>query len=416
MDTNKGKKEFAGWIIIAVAVLSAVCVYFVEGLMWSFLILLVLNLLASMIFRKYFSHSAITVSRILIGLLFIFSGFVKVVDPMGTIFKMEEYMIAYGTEWAIPLVPAVAILMIALEFVCGFFAVLNIKPKTTFVLIALMMAGYTVLTFLDALNNPVSDCGCFGDAIIMSNWQTFYKNVIIDAILLAMLLNFKYVRTQQSNLRQFLIGGFIVVMTLGAEVYTYFHLPIIDFLPWKVGAKTVMEERLPVKHFLTYKNNKTGQEQEFLFDDIRSQLVDSVWNVTWNFVSRRDDDPNPKPHNLRIISNEGDDVTESYLDADEPVFIVTAYNIENWNSGALPRLHQLYRDATENGYNFIMLVDEDPQKIQIFVTEYNIEFPVYTGDGTELKMMNRSNPGVTLIENRTVKQKWSAGSVPSKLP
>jgi uncharacterized membrane protein YphA (DoxX/SURF4 family) len=411
----ENKKEFIGWIIIAVALLSAVCVYFVEGLMWSFLILLVLNLLDSIIFRKYFSQSAITLSRMLIGILFIFSGFVKVVDPMGTVFKMEEYMVAYGTEWAIPLVPAAAILMIALEFVCGFFAIFNIKPRSTFVLIALMMAGYTVLTFLDALNNPVSDCGCFGDAIIMTNWQTFYKNLIIDAVLLAILLNFKYIRTRQSNMRQFAIGGFIVVMTLGAEIYTYFHLPIIDFLPWKVGAKTMMEDRLPVKHFLTYKNSQTGEEQEFLFDDISSQLVDSTWNVTWSFVSRRDVDPNPKPHNLRIINNDGDDVTGDYLEADHPVFIVTVYNIERWHSGALPQLNQLYHDATDNGYNFVMLVDKKKKKIEIFVREYDIEFPVYTGDGTELKMMNRSNPGVTLIENKTVKQKWSYQNIPIKI-
>ena len=306
----KGKKDFLGWVIIAVALASAVGVYFVEGLMWSFLMLLLLNLAASVVFRKHFSRSALVVSRILIGLIFIFSGFVKVVDPMGTIFKMEEYMVAYGTEWAIPLVPATAILMIAVEFVCGFLAVLNIKPKFTFVLIALMMAGYTVLTFLDALNNPVSDCGCFGDAVIMSNWQTFYKNVIIDAVLLSILLNFKQIRADKFKILQFVVAGFIMLATLGAQVYTYFHLPIIDFLPWKVGAKTVIENRLPVTYIFTYENKETGEKKEFSGDEVGSHLADSVWNATWNFVSRTDFDPNPKPHNLRIINNDGDDVTE----------------------------------------------------------------------------------------------------------
>jgi uncharacterized membrane protein YphA (DoxX/SURF4 family) len=412
MEKNKSKKGFIGWVIIAVAMMSAVGVYFIEGLMWSFLILLMLNFVASTVFRKQFSHSAVTVSRILIGMLFIFSGFVKVVDPTGTVFKMEEYMGAYGTEWAIPLVPLAAILMIAAEFVCGFFAVLNIKPKSTFVLIALMMAGYTALTFLDALTNPVSDCGCFGDAIIMTNWQTFYKNVVIDTVLLAVLLNFKYIKTRQSNIRQFLVGGFIVVMTLGAEAYAYFHLPLIDFLPWKVGAKTVMENRLPVTFYYTCENKQTGALEEFLYDDISSQLTDSVWNATWTIVSRRDVDPNPKPHNLRIINNDGDDVTESYLESDEAAFIVTVYNMETWHSGALPKLNQLYHDATDKGYNFVMLIDVEPQQALVFIEEYNIEFPVYTGDETELKMMNRSNPGVTLIENKTVKHKWSYRNVP----
>ena len=410
---NKSKKEFIGWVIIVVALLSAVGVYFIGGLMWSFLILLIVNLLASAIFKNRFSRRAIAFSRILIGLLFIFSGFVKAVDPMGTVFKMGEYMVAYGTEWAIPIVPIAAILMITIEFALGFFAILNIKPKFTFVIITLMMAGYTVLTGLDAVTNPVSDCGCFGDFIIMTNWQTFYKNLIIDAVIFAILLNFKYVRTRQSNMRQFVLGGFIVVMTLGAEVYTYFHLPLMDFLPWKVGAKTVMENRLPVKFYYTYKNNETGENTEFLYDDIRSQIADSVWNTTWTFVSRRDEDPNPKPHNLRIINNDGDDVTESFLEADEPTYIVTSYDIETWHNGALTKLHKLYQDATEKGYNFVMLVDVEPQKALIFINEHNIEFPVYTGDETELKMMNRSNPGVTLIENKTVKHKWSYNNIPS---
>jgi len=409
---NKSK-NFIGWVIIAVALLSAVGVYFVEGLMWSFLILLLLNLSASVVFRGQFSRTAITVSRLLIGSLFIFSGFVKVVDPIGTVFKMEEYMVAYGTEWAIPLVPLAAIAMIAMEFVAGFFAILNIKPRWTFILITLMMTGFTVLTFVDAITNPVSDCGCFGDAVKMSNWQTFYKNLVIDTILLAVMLNFSYIRTRQSNVQQFLMGGFITVMTLGIQIYAYFHLPLIDFLPWKVGAKTVIEERLPVKHYLTYKNEQTGENREFLFDEISSQLVDSTWNATWSYVSRRDVDPNPKPHNLRIVNSEGDDVTESYLDMDDPTYIVTAYNIETWRSGALPKLNKLYQEAMNKGVNFIMIIDEDPQKVEIFIEEYNIEFPVYTGDGTELKMMNRSNPGVTLIENKTVKQKWSAMNVPS---
>jgi uncharacterized membrane protein YphA (DoxX/SURF4 family) len=243
---NKSKKEFIGWLVIAVALVSAVGVYFVEGLMWAFLILLLLNLVDSVIFRKHFSPSAIKVAQILIGLLFIFSGFVKAIDPMGTVFKMEEYMAVYGAEWAVPIVPIAAILMITVEFACGFFAVLNIKPKLTFVIITLMMAGFTVITGLDAVNNPVSDCGCFGDIVIMSNWQTFYKNIIIDAVLLAILFNFKLVKTKKSNIIQFAIGGFSVVITLGMEVYAYSHLPLIDTLPWKVGAKTVEEERLPV--------------------------------------------------------------------------------------------------------------------------------------------------------------------------
>jgi len=409
---KNSKKDSIGWVIIAVALLSAVSVYFIEELMWLFLTLLTLNILYAILFRKYFSPAALTTARLLIGALFIFSGFVKAVDPMGTVFKMEEYMVAYGTEWAMPLVPAVAILMITIEFVLGIFAVLNIKPKSTFTLITLMMAGFTVVTFLDAINNPVSDCGCFGDVVIMSNWQTFYKNLVIDAVLLAVILNFSNLRTRIPKILQFLAGSLIVLMTLGIEIYTYFNLPLIDLLPWKTGAKTVIEERLPVTFYFTCQNKETGEIQEFPYDEISAHIGDSVWNATWTIISRRDVDPNPKPHNLRIINLEGDDVTDSYLDNEEATFIVTIYNIESWHSKALQQLNRLYHHAINNGNNFIMLINADIEKAQIFINEYNIDFPVYTADDTELKMMNRSNPGVTLIQNKTVKQKWSYRNIP----
>jgi len=406
------KKESIGWVIIAVALLSAVAVYFIEGLMWLFLTFLTLNILYAIIFRKHFTPAALTTARLLIGALFIFSGFVKAIDPMGTVFKMEEYMVAYGTEWAMPLVPVIAILMITTEFVLGVFAMLNIKPKSTFTLIAMMMAGFTVVTFLDAVNNPVSDCGCFGDVVIMSNWQTFYKNLVIDAVLLMIMLNFGKMRTQVPKILQFFAGSLIVLLTLSIEVYTYFNLPIIDFLPWKVGTKTVMEERLPVTFYFTCENKQTGEIKEFPYEEISSHIGDSVWNATWAIISRRDVDPNPKPNNLRIINLAGDDVTESYLDNNEATFIITVYNIETWRNGALPKLNQLHKEAMNHGYNFIMLIDKDPEGAQIFINEYNIEFPVYTADDTELKMINRSNPGVTLIQNKTVKQKWSWRNIP----
>jgi hypothetical protein len=203
------------------------------------------------------------------------------------------------------------------------------------------------------------------------------------------------------------------VATLGVEVYTYFNLPLIDFLPWKVGTKTVMEERQSVTFYFTCENKETGETKEFLYDDISSHISDSLWNATWTIISRRDEDPNPKPqHNLRIKNREGYDVTDSYLDNDEATFIVTVYDADSWRNGALPQLNRLYQEAMNNGYNFIMLIDKSLEEMQIFINEHDITFPVYTADDVELKMVNRSNPGVTLIQNKTVKQKWSYRNIP----
>jgi len=118
-------------------------------------------------------------SRYLIGAVFIFSGFVKGVDPMGTMFRIEDYFIAYGTEWAMPLAIVISILLCTAEFVIGVLLILNVKIKIVTWLLLLMMSGFTIMTFFDALYNPVPDCGCFGDVLILTNWQTFYKNIFL---------------------------------------------------------------------------------------------------------------------------------------------------------------------------------------------------------------------------------------------
>lgn len=411
---KKPQTPFIGWMIVVVALACAVGVYFVEGLSWPFLILLIVNIFAVVVFRKQFPRNALAVCRTLVGLLFIFSGFVKGVDPMGTVFKMEEYMVAYGTEWAMPLVPFAAIVMILLEFSLGCFALFNIKPKLTTIAIGIMMAGFTVLTFIDAIANPVADCGCFGDAVKMTNWQTFYKNLVIDAVLLAQILNFARLRTRTPNIVQFSIGGFVVAMFLGMEIYAITHMPIIDFLPWKVGEKVIDDERLPVQFFYTVENKGTGEKTERLYDDaFMADMMDSTWNANWKILERRTIDPNVYKHNLRIGDGYDHDITTSLLEASYPLLIATVYNMDKCHTAALEKLKSLQRELEkEDKYFLIMLVAGSTDEAQFFAENYDLNFPVYTADDIELKMMNRSNPGLLLLENKVVQDKWDYHNIP----
>ncbi|MDR0364100.1 MAG: hypothetical protein LBH92_03670 [Bacteroidales bacterium] len=411
---KRNQKALFGWIILTVSIASAVAVYFITGLSWIFLSILIINILAVMLFRKQFSRNALAICRILIGLLFIFSGFVKGVDPMGTIFKMEEYMGAYGTEWAISLAPLAAIVMILLEFSLGCFALFNIKPKLTTIGVGIMMVGFTILTFVDAIANPVSDCGCFGDAVKMSNWQTFYKNLVIDAILLVLILNYGKLKTRNSNILQFSIGGFIVVLFLGMEIHAYYNMPIIDFLPWKVGEKAIQDERLPVQFYYTVENKNTGEKIERLYDkSLMADMVDSTWQANWKMGTRRDVDPNEYKHNLRIVDGYNHDITSSLLEADYPLLIATIYNIDKSHKKALERLKLLQEELQKDDeYYLIMLVAGSSEEAQLFAENYDLNFPVYTADDVEVKMMNRSNPGLLLLKNKIVQDKWDYHHIP----
>ena len=126
-------------------------------------------------------------SRYIVGIVFIFSSFVKGLDPMGTMFKIEDYFIAYGTEWAMPFALFLTVVLCTAEFVVGILLVLNVRIRIVSWLLLIMMLGFTAMTFYDALYEPVPDCGCFGDAIIMTNWQTFYKNVVLMVFTLIIL-------------------------------------------------------------------------------------------------------------------------------------------------------------------------------------------------------------------------------------
>ena len=203
------------------------------------------------------------ISRIFVGLVFIFSGFVKGVDPLGSAYKFEDYFYAFGLEaiasWALPL----AILMIAAEFIIGWALLIGVKIKPAAWGVMLFMVFFTILTLYLALEDPVEDCGCFGDAIILTNWQTFYKNLIIMVPTIIVFFGRKKIKPLFCCKVEWgivLVGLAIIV---GLSLYCLRHLPIIDFRPWKIGTSMIDENAAPPKSYVTYKNKKTGESKTF---------------------------------------------------------------------------------------------------------------------------------------------------------
>ena len=257
------------------ALASAVGIYFLPEYHLWFLAVLLLNLLAAFVFGKKYSNAALTVCRLLVGALFIFSSFTKGVDPLGTKYKMLDYLSVYGMTWLNDYALVLAIGMILAEFLVGICLITKVLPRLAVLGATLLMLFFTITTLFYALYDLVPDCGCFGTAIKMSNWQTFYKNLVIDAVLVPLIINNKQLKNRLGFVVQFLIGCFFAGAFLGFEIYNYRHLPVIDFMNWKVGKQLNAETQGETKIYLTYRNKATGETQEYISPNY--PWNDSVW-------------------------------------------------------------------------------------------------------------------------------------------
>jgi hypothetical protein len=197
----KTMKSIMGWVIILLTIFSAVLIYFFQQFNILFLALLLFEIILVIRYRKIFSPLMIRVSQILIGLLFLFSGFSKAVDPLGTAYRIGDYLTAYHMKNDFGITIFLSFVLNTAELLLGGLLLLNIKPKITPWLVALMMGIFTLTTWYDAIYSPVPDCGCFGDAVIMTNWQTYYKNLAINVFVLIVIFGRLKIKSFFGNIR-----------------------------------------------------------------------------------------------------------------------------------------------------------------------------------------------------------------------
>jgi uncharacterized membrane protein YphA (DoxX/SURF4 family) len=349
--------------------------------------------------------------RILLGVVFIFSGFVKGIDPLGTVYRMEDYFVAFGTQWAIPFALVLTIFLCVLEFTLGVSLLFNLWLKRTSWALLPVMTFFTVLTFFDAVYNIVPDCGCFGEAIKLTNTQTFLKNLVLMAMVIPVFIWRNQFRSP------FGCRGNLVILTLFALLFTtlsvwcWRHLPVIDFMDWKVGKKVNTVESLPVKFYVTYKNKKSGEEKEYLAPDY--PWNDSTWLSEWVFKSQRVEDPNRNQSmRLRAEDFKGNDVTSLILDNPGCQFIVVAYDLSHAAPEGFLKLLPFYKKSQADGLGFVCLTSTPPAEIRMFRLKHGLSFDFYNADDVILKTMVRSNPGLVLIRDGQVLGKWSWRDIP----
>jgi uncharacterized membrane protein YphA (DoxX/SURF4 family) len=351
------------------------------------------------------------ISRVLIGIVFVFSGFVKGVDPLGTAYRLEDYFIAFNWEFFIPLALFFSILLCTLEFSIGVMLLLNLRMKLTSWLLLAMMVFFTALTLNDALYSPVPDCGCFGDAIKLTNWQTFYKNLVLLPLAILVFVYRKKFNPFVSSGKQWVLAGFFVALFAGFSYRCYSHLPFVDFTEWKTGHKLYADNPKPVKYFLSYKNKKSGEIKEYLSPNY--PFADSVWMQEWEFVDQRVEDPNQYYGKSLIISDTtGNNVTESIIRNPEYQLIINSYDLGTADKAAFAKLNGFCAKAYNDNIATAVLVSSSPADIASFINENKLQLDFYTADDIVLKTIVRSNPGLVLLKDGVILKKWHRNDIP----
>ena len=398
------------WASIGVALASAVAIYFLPDFSLWFLILLLLNLVVPFVFCKSYGKPALTVCRLLVGALFIFSSFTKGVDPLGTKYKMLDYLAVYGMTWLNDFALALAMLMILAEFIVGICLLTNVFPRLAVLGATLLMLFFTTTTLFDALYDLVPDCGCFGTAIKMSNWQTFYKNLVIDAVLIPLIMNNKLLKSKLKTGVQWVLGCAFALAFLGFEIYNYRHLPVVDFMNWKVGKQMNDNAKEEMRNYVTYRNKETGETQEYLSPNY--PWNDSVWMSQWEFVNQRTEGGEDYL-GFTAIDEEGNNVTEMILNT-ENLLMFTSHDLSEVTEKEWKKVRLITEAADQHDYIVVWTVANEPDSLGPLREKYDFfdNHDVYYGDELEIKTIVRFNPGLIWLDNGLVKNKWSAIDFP----
>lgn len=351
------------------------------------------------------------IARWAVGLVFLFSSFVKGVDPLGTAYKVQEYMTAWEVfgitfEWALPLANVLSVALICAEFLVGVLLITNSFRLLSAWMLVLMMLFFTATTLIDAITNKVSDCGCFGDAVKLTNWQTFWKNVALDVPTVWIFLT-RWLRYRRRFERDWIILlGAIIVMVVFA-IYNIKHEPIIDFRPWKEGTRMV-EEREAMNH-MTFKNIATGEEVTVDYpnggwDQVPAEYKDFD---KWEVVRSTSDEPfEVKADGFSMMDAEGEDHSVDLLLSEEGLIVVTVHNLAKLDEEGVAEVQKALTQAEENGTKIVMLTSALPEEVQAWLYENRISGLDYLfADATAIKAIMRGNPGFMYMKDAVVVKK-----------
>ena len=318
--------------------------------------------------------TAVNICRLILAVTFILSGFVKAVDPLGTQYKIHDYLAAMGLGAPDVLTLSASVLLSAIEFIAGICLLFAIRRRFVSKVVLVMMVVMTPLTLWLALTDPISDCGCFGDALVLTNWQTFWKNVIL---LVAAIVVWKYPLEMprligESN--QWIVlnysGLFILLIIAGRSLYT---LPQFDFRPYHVGT-----------------------------------------NLREGWQRMMEGEESPYSEFFMELTDDGEDITEMVLNDEGYTFLLVSPHLEQADDSQLDELNQIYEYSLDNGYPFYCLTASTEKAISRWRDITGAEYPFCNTDDITLKTVIRSNPGLLLLKDGMIIRKWSHNNLPDE--
>ena len=367
----------------------------------------------------------LTAARILFGITFVFSGFVKAVDPIGFAYKIEDYLIAFQLIPFIPLALTFAVTLILVELLLGVFILLGLYRKLSTAMGVLFMAVMTPMTLYIALKNPVEDCGCFGDALVISNWDTFYKNIVLVLLAVLLLVYHKRIKPLFTNKSKGLVVGFVFLFSLLFCLYNIFYLPIMDFRPYKVGVNIAEQMENDVSNGDVYENiyiyEKDGVEEEFTEDNFPWE------DSTWTFVDYQSklikEGEKPLIDEFYITAYakdgagafvKGGDITDDIL-TNKVVLFVVSLSLDDAREKGMKQIIALADYAADNDIELLVATSSEAAAIEQWHREWgNPKVGYGLMDELTLKTIVRSNPGMLLLNEGTIVGKWSSRRLPNQ--
>ncbi len=353
--------------------------------------------------------TAARIARWVVGWLFIFSGLIKINDPVGTQIKLEEYFEVFAKDVPfmhgffmafVPFTMAMSILFCASEVILGVSLLARFRPKTTSWLLLLLIAFFSFLTFYSAYFDKVTDCGCFGDAIKLQPWTSFGKDVVLMVLILFIIGHRNRIRPRKTGWAVVLAG----LISVGIGLWAITLLPPLDLLAYAVGKSIPgqMKPSEPLRYrYVMTKDGATKTFEQYPTD------------TTYKFKEMQLTNPEARPKitDFRVWNDTGD-FTEAMFKGNKLFVIIK--NVDDLDPGTIPAIRTLTESLRGTSVGPILLTSVGDDQIRAFRQRYQLDLPYYKGDATVLKTILRSNPGTWLLQNGTVRGKWHYNTTPTK--
>jgi uncharacterized membrane protein YphA (DoxX/SURF4 family) len=349
----------------------------------------------------------VNISRILVGLLFIFSGLIKINDPVGFSFKLEEYFgpTVFNIDFLLPYVLPLAIFIVVLEVLLGVFLLIGLKKEFTIYSLFAMIVFFTFLTWYSAYFNKVTDCGCFGDAIKLTPWESFTKDVILLVLIVIIMIGLKYIKPLFNNKLLYIFPSISLILCILIVNQVLSHLPLIDFRPYKVGANIIDNMVIPED------SKKAVFRYDWLFNiNGEKKVISTSGNFpdsegTFVSVDTELIEEGYEPPILDFSMELGDIDYTDVLMKEQKLIIFVFYNISKTNNDAIVGLKETVELGVINDYKVIGLTASGEIDVNSFESENDIDIDFYFCDETALKTIVRSNPAAIKLHEGTIIQK-----------